>query len=173
MNYWIIGDTHFGHKVLIDKGVRPQNFEQQIITKWKNNIQKDDIVLHLGDVVFDKNFQLANVLNNLPGIKILITGNHDKSHSNSWFLKRGFSFVCESLTLKKCIFTHKPISLKSENYFNIHAHFHNSSNEELLKTEPELINIITNKHFLISLERTNYMPIPLQWILDELRNRSV
>lgn len=70
MKEWIISDTHFSHAKIIEYCNRPfRNVEQMnetIIARWKGAVKPEDVVYHLG-------------ISQLPGKKILIRGNHDKS----------------------------------------------------------------------------------------------
>jgi len=49
MNIWVTTDTHLNHTKLIEYG-RPENFEDKIKKGLVNNIKKDDLLIHLGDV---------------------------------------------------------------------------------------------------------------------------
>jgi len=83
MNYWIISDTHFLHKNIIKYCNRNINFNKEIIRNWNNQVKKDDIVFHLGDItaglsrIKDGYNKLKKIMNLLNGNIILIKGNHD------------------------------------------------------------------------------------------------
>lgn len=85
---------------------RPADFTEKIITNWERKVKPEDLVIHLGDVSWGD-----LEIDKLPGIKVLIKGNHDKM-PNSWYQKHGFAFVCESCTIfyggLHILFTHKP-----------------------------------------------------------------
>jgi calcineurin-like phosphoesterase family protein len=49
MKTYIITDTHFNHKNIIDYCNRPQNFEE-IVWKGLEELPKDCLLIHLGDV---------------------------------------------------------------------------------------------------------------------------
>lgn len=124
---WIISDTHFGHKKLIEWG-RPADFDEQIWRKFETQIKEGDVVIHLGDVCFGNDSEYNLRFTALKGRKyILVKGNHDNK-SDSWYLDHGWDFVCESFSKtikgKKVLFTHIP-ALKSDDYdFNFHGHTH-------------------------------------------------
>ena len=94
---YIITDTHFSHDAMQKYCDRPPNFDQKIINQWRATVSPQDVVYHLGDVTWGSQGQLQQIMNGLPGTKILIRGNHDKNHSNNWFIKAGFSAVVEKV----------------------------------------------------------------------------
>ena len=53
MNTFIIADTHFNHKNIIDYCNRPftdaDNMNTALIQNWNSVVKSDDIVYHLGD----------------------------------------------------------------------------------------------------------------------------
>jgi calcineurin-like phosphoesterase family protein len=151
---WVIADTHFGHKMLIEKGYRPANFEKRIIDQWTALVAPEDLVIHLGDLAFSH--VEANTWNLLPGRKVLVRGNHD-NHSITWYMERGFAFACDMFELGKIIFTHAPLEVIPVHVsFNLHGHLHTGEHRPF---EPSL------KHRLISLERTNYAPVLIEKVL--------
>jgi len=164
--YWIISDTHFGHRNLEHKCNRPILFEKNILNGIKSmvkNSKKNDVLIHLGDIAFKNELVWHDTLTELfkeTGIKRwLVLGNHDNK-SNHWYLNNGWDFVGENITIKYknkiILFSHKPI--KDNGYdFNIHGHFHNS---DPTRHEPELVAIKNSKQILFCLE-DNYKPISL------------
>jgi calcineurin-like phosphoesterase family protein len=156
MKRWVIADTHFGHKMLVDDGHRPEGFEDKIIANWTHMVQPKDLVIHLGDVALpDTDVRVWELMARLPGRKILVMGNHDK-RSVTWYMQRGFSFACESFEISKIKFTHRPSTIIPERLrFNVHGHLHAGLHHE---QEPH------EKHRLMSLEASNYMPVALDKI---------
>jgi len=119
----------------------------------------DDVVIHLGDVIIGRQSELQGILEQLPGTKILVRGNHDYE-KNSWYIKRGFAFVCDMLVIRDFLFSHEPIEvLPSGVRINIHGHFHNNDHRTSdFNVKPH------NKLIFIEHE---YKPVSL----DELRER--
>ena len=169
MNYWIIGDTHFGHNMLVEKNYRILNFEEEVLKNLKV-IQENDIVICLGDVAFYSHaYWVQEMMLSVPkSVKWwLCKGNHDRK-SNSWYLSQGFAMVCESFYLKQfgydLIFSHCPVDLNKENsWLNIHAHFHDSDHR---RKEPKYNGILTNRHKLFALETTKYKPVLLRDMVE-------
>ena len=86
---YIISDTHFSHKNIIEYCNRPyENIEtmnKDIVQKWNSIVNPEDMVIHLGDVGFGLVEQLQPLIHSLNGYKILIRGNHDaKRGIDSW-----------------------------------------------------------------------------------------
>jgi calcineurin-like phosphoesterase family protein len=158
---WIISDTHFGHKRLVDDGIRPLFFEDEIIKNIKIYVKPQDMLINLGDFCFNNKGKYVDLYFKCPGKKILVLGNHDTA-SVKWYLDR-FDFVCHSFLLsyfgEDIIFSHRPIV--DVNCINVHGHLHDSHRsyelEGILNPEPF--------HKLVALELTGYKPILLKNIL--------
>lgn len=147
---WIITDTHFGHENIIKYCNRPSNFSELIL----NNlfcIEDGDILIHLGDFCIGSDKYWNKVFfARLPKItSVLVRGNHDKKTDN-WYLRNGWSFVCDSFCSKGFIFSHRPI----DEINNIHGHQHNKFNYD--------------SNILISLELNKYKPI----LFDKIKNEN-
>lgn len=58
-----------------------ENYQEKIFTNWKNKIKEDDTVLIPGDISWAMDTRHAQIdltkIENLPGKKILMKGNHD------------------------------------------------------------------------------------------------
>jgi len=164
VNFWIISDTHFCHEKITDFCNRPSNYEELLIKRISGSVREDDVLIHLGDVAWQKEKYWHEKLINCCAAKKkwLILGNHDKRSIN-WYLTRGWDAVTLSISLniygKNILFSHKPFPTNGYD-LNIHGHFHNIGIE---RHEPELRAIMNDKHFLIKMEHT-YAPITLKSI---------
>ena len=105
---------------------------QKILTWCRQNIKSDDVFIYLGDISFryaneEDQKESQRLLALIPGIKILILGNHDMMLGQDYFTGCGFQYVYERLDWQNIVFTHKPIpmELMPEDYINIHGHIHN------------------------------------------------
>ena len=160
---YLLSDSHWNHTKMIEYCGRPYDFDQKIINQWQATVQPQDIVYHLGDVTWGSQGQLQQIMNGLPGTKILIRGNHDRNHSNNWFIKAGFDAVLEKAQVSGVILSHFPVQLSEEEIerkiINIFGHFHNNPTS---KWEKNLKERITNNHYLFSLEDIGYTPISLE-----------
>lgn len=84
MRIFAIGDLHFDNKKEKPMDVFGENWiehEQKIITNWQNSVSEDDLVLIPGDISWAIRLDGAKkdleVIDALPGKKVLIRGNHD------------------------------------------------------------------------------------------------
>lgn len=84
MSLYAIGDLHFStsvNKPMNIFGDKWNNHQNKIIDNWKEIIKEEDTVLVLGDTSWGMNMSEAkedlDIINNLPGEKIFIKGNHD------------------------------------------------------------------------------------------------
>jgi len=82
-NIWISSDQHFGHKNILEfEPVRIKHMEADgfvghhddwLVQKWNEQVGKDDLVIHLGDMMFKG---LQTYPQRLNGTVLLILGNH-------------------------------------------------------------------------------------------------
>ena len=100
-----------------------------MIEEWNSVVGEDDIVIHLGDYICGgTKEQIREITQQLNGIKILITGNHDRK-GKQWFLDVGFSRVFKHRwSIGMYCFSHRPQDgdYLSENNvrYNLHGHSH-------------------------------------------------
>lgn len=165
---FIISDTHWFHERAVLFSNRPPGFTQKIIAQWQIVVMPQDTVIHLGDVIWGNKQKLISVMNQLTGTVILIRGNHDKSHSDNWFKDAGFSFVCQKVMINNVLLSHMPSRLtKKEIEYgikNIHGHFHNIKFE---KWEKNLVDRLTDSHYLLALEMVGYKPVLLSEVFEK------
>ena len=109
---YLISDTHFCHKNIIDYCSRPfksvEQMDKTMIDNWNKLVTDDDIIIHLGDFALATENQIRELLSQLNGYKILIRGNHDKSIRT---MKRlGFNAVYDGpVEISDIVFFHYPI----------------------------------------------------------------
>jgi len=129
MKIWLITDTHFNHKNMVELQYRPVDFDRVIVDNWKRLVSEDDIVIHLGDVIMGQKGTLGDIIKELPGHKVLVTGNHDEKPG--WFLKKGFDFACHAFELNHIYFTHEPAEVLPPNCaHNVHGHTHGNGHRD-------------------------------------------
>lgn len=90
---WFVSDTHFGHRRLVTGS--PDHFEscrtyatvdemgEDIGRKWRSSVGDGDTVVFLGDLMFGDfgghgEEAARDLLDSLPGVKVLVRGNHDQ-----------------------------------------------------------------------------------------------
>jgi len=159
---WIITDTHFNHRKMVEYCTRPENFDE-LIWKRLKIINENDLLIHLGDICIGKDNEVHAHLNGLLRCKkILVKGNHDKN-SNNWYLRNGWDFVCNTFSDyyfgKNILFSHIPH--KDIGYdINIHGHCHTTPRTK--DNNPDM----NDKQILLAIENTNYQPVLLNTLIS-------
>lgn len=162
MKTWLTTDWHFYHKKLILWESRPENFMDLILKNLFDKVKEDDRLICLGDVSWYISKTKLSMIHAIPGHKILILGNHDKSKSCNWWMNNGFHYCCDSLKLRNILFTHVPVDVLPEGCdVNIHGHLHNPYKNDRRDYQPKSF------HRLVSVELSNYQPVLLSTIIGD------
>lgn len=108
--------------------------------------------------------EIGNILNNLPGRKILVTGNHDFKNIHSSSYKKTFAKITSYLEIedngRNVVLFHYPIedwNGKYRGYYHLHGHVHNNG-DSLSKKD---------RRYNVSAEIVDYTPISI----DELEQK--
>jgi calcineurin-like phosphoesterase family protein len=102
---------------------------EHMIQEWNAAVSDDDIVIHLGDYICGgTKEQVKAITEQLKGIKILITGNHDRK-GKGFFMDCGFERVFKHRWIVGMYcFSHRPQEaqwlLDNEVRYNMHGHSH-------------------------------------------------
>lgn len=83
-NVWFTSDPHFGHeKVAVEKRLFASTHEHDMLIerRWRAVVKPEDQVWVLGDLATSHFDYALELIDNLPGAKHLISGNHDPVHS--------------------------------------------------------------------------------------------
>lgn len=149
---WFISDLHLfsTRDPLVDeRGFKTEeDMRKAIIDGWKRRVQKGDTVYIVGDVADNHTRRTTEILRKLPGLKILIVGNHDlhnirgnsrsaKEFRNEFFYITPF----DSITVKgqKVILCHYPIEEwdgRRTGAIHVHGHVHiNDSDMKIMPIE--------------------------------------
>lgn len=154
-NVWLWSDIHFNHKNICSHANRPflslTEMHDSLIKGYFSVVKEDDLVIWGGDISFG-NFQYVNqIINEMPGTKALIIGNHDFNFKNMKPVNYNcFQYINSVATFmldnQEIVMTHYPLDLKHlpEGVINIHGHTH----QHLMG--PRRINM--------SVEHTDYKP---------------
>jgi len=159
---FIISDTHFGHENILKfvdtEGAPLRQFHdvhhmnEHMVECWNKTVKDSDIVYHLGDVYFDKGYE---ILPRLRGRKRLILGNHDNGKSD--FIQKHFQKVLMWREFEEfnCVMTHVPIHESGlyKRKYNLHGHVHKGSHRGLIEDE-RYINCCVEVH--------NYTPVAIE-----------
>lgn len=155
MATYIWSDLHLGHTNIIKYCNRPftsvDEMDNLILSNWRKTVKSGDIIINLGDVKMCSKWNQASLkplIHGLPGHKILVLGNHDRSVPLNWWRDVGFDEVYPHPIIYRewYILSHEPVFLNEHlPYINIHGHTHDKSYDH-----PSYRNV--------SVEKTNYMP---------------
>lgn len=158
---WVISDTHFFHKAIIEFAGRPEDHNELMLKNWRELVKPDDIILHLGDIVLGSNTLFDQLAPQLTGRKYLLRGNHDHKKIG-WYRKRGFLSADGAAPTNyrgyQIHFSHFPqprIVKRDPMAINVHGHIH-----ELNREHPRLINVCV--------EQTDYKPVWIKDVLDKV-----
>jgi Predicted phosphoesterase or phosphohydrolase len=131
-----ISDTHFGHEAVIRFSSRPfetvEEMDQAMIHNWNRKVRKEDEIYILGDFIYKSKQPPEYYLDQLNGIKHLITGNHD----GRWIKKIDLSQYFESVSQIKeitdqslhLILCHYPMAEWPRSHkgsYHLFGHIHN------------------------------------------------
>lgn len=172
-NIYVTSDNHFNHWNInryCKRGFKSlEQMNNTMVKRWNSNIRPEDIVIHLGDIIFTKgqSSEIKKMIGKLNGRKILIKGNHDRK-SYSWYLTNGFDFIIERgiwrFNKKKVLFVHDPKSITHNDYktcdYILHGHLHDKGRFIKNRKQCQIINL--------SVEQTNYTPMNLITLLNRL-----
>ena len=128
MTIFIVSDTHFGHKNIINFGAARIQFKElnhaweAMVEAWNSVVTKRDVVIHLGDAAW--NVESFKWFDKCNGAKKLILGNHDKF--NIGIYAKHFTSVHGSLRKGDILFTHIPVIFDKHHSwkYNVHGHLH-------------------------------------------------
>jgi len=93
---FLVSDQHFSHRNIISYCARPftdvSHMERELISRYNAMVGPKDSVLFLGDCFFAPFLVAKEIMDQLPGKKYLLRGNHDK-FKYSQLLSMGFMEV--------------------------------------------------------------------------------
>lgn len=169
---FFIGDTHFGHKGIINfsatKPFRPfetiEEHDEELVKRWNETVAPKDVVFVLGDFCFGKrNLPIAGRLN---GLKKLVMGNHDMYSSEDYL--QYFHKLYGCVEYKGAILTHIPVHpcQLARYYINVHGHLHTEAVPMVSEDR------LDPRYICASAEQTGLKPIPYDEILNIWAKRN-
>ena len=139
------------------------------IVKWcKDNIKSNDIFIYLGDLCYryankEDSKKAQEIYKSLPGIKVLILGNHDIHQGEDFYNNCGFDYVFTEFEYHDIVFTHRPINMIMRGNLsglNIHGHIHELTNDYDFLDPSRNINVYPNNY--------DNKPTTLKYILNHI-----
>ena len=177
------GDLHFGHENVLAFDHRPfatiEEMDAELIRRWNNKVQKDDLVYVLGDMIWkSRNSDAETLIRSLNGQKILIKGNHDRFLHNAKAKAalagiKDYDDICVELedgTKKRVILSHYFMPMYIGHRYeaiHLHAHSHVSEEANYELGIAEQLNAIGchNEIYNVGCMYWNYEPVTLDEIL--------
>lgn len=174
--FYVVSDTHFFHKNIIKYCGRDENHNNIMIDRWNKAVGPNDVVLHLGDLVFTSRGTkqqafFDSVGPSLNGKKFLILGNHDNPHWIKHYEAAGFK-VIKPFWMKYrgfgVSFDHYPcekgLIAKGDESIRVHGHIHNNGYQSVYVKRKEMKRY---GHVNVSVEVVDYTPQPITRLLDK------
>ena len=171
MRRFIIADTHFGHKNIIQYENRPfedvEIMDKSLIKNWNSVVGKDDLVYMLGDFTLSRRkVIITDLVKRLNGRKILVMGNHDTRKPKD-YVECGFEVAIRKPIMIEpgIILMHEPFidsSFIVPNYLYFFGHVHSN---------PSSMDGYSNC-MCVSIERIGYKPIDFDDCIRKLRKAS-
>jgi len=183
MREWVVSDYHWNHKNILKYCARPyatvHEMHKDLVKRHNALVSNDDVVYILGDLAMigegHSAAGLVTWIKSFHGVKHLILGNHDKMKP-FWYVEEcGVQTVHTALIMpgrasfkgffgngRDVVLIHDPAAAQDPSKLWIHGHTHNNCNEG--ENGEHLCNV--------SVEVTNYEPVPLEDILNGRRTLS-
>ena len=199
---FVTSDDHFWHRNIIKYCNRPWNhgldsngdmiitdqdiidMNNALIENWNSVVNKDDIVVNLGDFCLGGKNNLSErcfeILRQLNGTKYLLLGNHDLY--NPYFYRTvGFHDVYDKPILwdDQFMFSHRPLTSRSPEYkqmidnapfINIFGHVHNNLCD-MVNGIPVPYTHISKSTYCCCVELTDYKPVLLSGIPEIIKEK--
>ncbi|MBQ8686317.1 MAG: metallophosphoesterase [Alphaproteobacteria bacterium] len=161
MAKFVFSDPHFDSASIIINGQRPfssvSEMNETLIKNYNETVSKQDICYWLGDIMYGATKdKVRAILQQLRGRKYLIMGNHDRGHSETWWLSCGFDRVYSHPIYDAenyIMLSHEPLPEFGDYdpIANIHGHIHIQDYD--FSNHKNCINVCV--------EKTGYRPVPL------------
>lgn len=161
MATYAYSDPHFYSEKIINYGNRPfrdvAHMNAALIENYNATVGKNELCYWLGDIMYGATKdRVRDILSHMHGRKYLILGNHDRSHSVSWWLSAGFDRVFEHPVYMAPLYimlSHEPLPEFGNHapIVNYHGHIHIQDYD--FANHKQCINVCV--------ENTNYRPVPL------------
>lgn len=159
-NVFMIGDTHFQHRKILEFERSYRRFDtieehdERLISNWNSVVRPLDVVWHLGDVTWNRTG--LDLLRRLNGRKYLILGNHDNDIPTARWLEV-FNRVSAAEEFDGGVLTHIPIHPYQQYRFkrNIHGHLHH----QLVMMNIAGTDVPDPFYWNVSCEQINLTPI--------------
>jgi calcineurin-like phosphoesterase family protein len=141
---WVISDTHFNHKNILnfkdDNGNPVRSFSsveemnETMIERWNEYVKPGDKIYHLGDVFFGHMKWVDNNWTRLKGRKRLVVGNHDHiqiivktgmfERVQMWHILDEHNLLLTHVPVSHQTSFHDRVKCGKKPLTNVHGHIH-------------------------------------------------
>lgn len=140
MTTWFTSDLHFSHRNIVKftkRGIdtTQEQHDQWLTDKWNSQVKPGDLVYHLGDFSFAKNYSdIARTVEQLNGTKIFLKGNHDDRKNFDWLgrdnlIAAWYDYKEIKIAGNSVVLFHFPIgSWHKQGHGSWHLHGHSHGN---------------------------------------------
>ena len=137
---YFTADLHLGHANIIGHCGRPftsvEEMDRVLLQNWNDRVRPTDTVYILGDLIFRSKAPVADYLEQMPGRKHLITGNHDAGWMKKTDLGRYFESVSLMAEIRegghRLVLCHYPMMTWNNaglGSYHIYGHIHNNTRD--------------------------------------------
>jgi len=175
-----IADWHFNHKNALAFDNRPFNsveeMNKSLIQRWQGAVKPEDTVYVLGDMFWCSEQKAIPIMEQLPGKKILIKGNHDTTQNAEFTAE--FEAVHDYLEVEDAgrhvVLCHYPIPCFKNHYYgwvHLYAHVHISFEWNMMEHIKRMMSELYDKPCYMfnvgaMMPWMDYTPRTLDEILD-------
>ena len=135
MATWITSDLHFNHKNILRfnsdtrKFATSHDMDVALIAEWQDKVKPDDVIYDLGDFSFAGPVYTRAVIEQLPGRKIHVYGNHDNVIRKNKDISDMFESCHDYLEINHngvhiCMFHYPIAEFNKQHHGSIHFHGH-------------------------------------------------
>lgn len=164
---WIWSDLHLADRSVLLAWNRPfrsiEQMNHHLLREWHRRVRPGHTIICLGDVAHPdawRDRRLTLDVRDCPGRRVLIVGNHDRDRQalrEAGFAVQHAAALCA--TDPPLALTHVPLRHVPPAAVNIHGHLHKADGP-------------SRRHVNVSVERTDYAPVGLSWILEVCRRQT-
>ena len=137
---YFTADLHLGHANIIGHCNRPfpsvEEMDRVLLQNWSDRVRPMDTVYILGDCIFRSKAPAADYLEQMPGHKHLIVGNHDAGWMKKTDLGRFFESVSRMTEIHegghRLVLCHYPMMTWNNvghGSYHIYGHIHNNTRD--------------------------------------------
>jgi len=169
---WFTSDLHFCHDrefIYKPRGFNSiEEHDEKILQNFKDTIQNDDLLFILGDLMLNNNEKGIELINQIPGFKKIILGNHDSLKRIELYhklYKTSILGYADILKYGKKFYylSHYPTLVANENdkvIWCLHGHTHSK----------EKFSTAAACNYNVALDAHNNYPVSIDQINEEIRD---